>query len=105
KSAETKAGNDARFAELLAKFDILSAKIDGLPSTWKVIGIVGSALGVSLGIVFAVLAFAGDRFDGGIGVTAASEGLARQNAAAIQEVLQSNEVLGARVDQAIRAMS
>lgn len=56
-----KAQNDARFAEVLSK-------INGLhPATWQQIAAI--AVG-TVGLVFAVLAFSSDRFDGGLAASA-----------------------------------
>ena len=59
---KTRAQNDARFAEVIAR-------LEQMPRFWPLVvaGIAG--LAGSIGLVFAVLAYAGDRFDGGISVS------------------------------------
>lgn len=62
----TRAQNDARFTEVITGIDKLSAKIEGLPSkNSQTVTILGAAGALFLGVL-AVLAFAGDRFDGGM---------------------------------------
>lgn len=56
------AQNNARFAEVLAEIKGLRSDIATKPSSWQV---WGAAL-TGFGAILAVLAFAGDRFDGGI---------------------------------------
>lgn len=66
---KTRAQNDARFAEISAQISKVISKLDDLkdpPSIWQIAGLLLTSLGVVLGLVFAVLAFASDRFDGGI---------------------------------------
>ena len=66
KTDATRAQNDARFAEVLTSISTLSDKIGGLPSARSNIAtVVGTGFAIFLGLV-AVLAFAGDRFDGGM---------------------------------------
>lgn len=62
KTEATRAQNDARFAEVRSDLAAIGAKLDSAPSRWTV---VGAAVSLFLGLL-AVLAFAGDRFDGGM---------------------------------------
>jgi hypothetical protein len=94
---KTRAQNDARFAEVrsglndvLAQLKILSDKVDDKPSLKWIIGVAFVGF---LGVV-SVLAFGGDRFDGGVQVQSAlseraiaSARLAEENARQIGEIL------------------
>ena len=55
--ASTRAQNDARFAEVVAKLDAIN-----VPTIWQIAGVAA----VTLATAFAILAYASDRFDGGI---------------------------------------
>lgn len=105
KSMETvKAQNDARFSEVLGRLDGLKAQIDHAPvplSFTQFLAGAAAVLGVGLALVFAVLAFASDRFDGGLGADAikdqiAAEQLVRDKAqdAKLDQILESVLVLG-----------
>lgn len=65
KTDAVRAQNDARFAEVLARFDVLKADIDNKPTPpniWQIAGVVGAGIGA----LVAIAAFAYDRFDGGV---------------------------------------
>ncbi len=92
KLGEVRAQNDARFAEILSR-------LERMPSTWTVIA---AGVSVFLGIV-GVLAFGGDRFDGGVQVTTAAveraieaQRLAKENAEQIRTLIQ---IIGDRVQE------
>jgi hypothetical protein len=92
------AKNDARFAEVtsglntvLAQISILSEKIDGKPSLNMLVGVAV----VGFLAVVAVLAFGGDRFDGGVQVQSTlsesqieSQRLSQENARQIDQILR-----------------
>lgn len=73
-----KAQNDARFAEVLSKIDGLN------PATWWQNALL---LAATVGTVFAILAYASDRFDGGI----AAMGLIEEQIDAQREQNKSQE--------------
>ena len=89
----TRAQNDAKFAEVIAK-------IDGFPKplTWQQ---AAAVVATGIGIVLAILAFAGDRFDGGMAVTT--------DAATTKEIVSQNskniEALTESVDKMISAQA
>lgn len=58
-SEKTKAQNDARFSEILSR-------LDRLPSLWQLFAVSAG----SIATIFAILAFASDRFDGGLAASA-----------------------------------
>lgn len=62
------ARTDAVRAENNARFSQVISRLDNLPTKWTTIGVGASVL---LGVI-AVLAFAGDRFDGGIAASSIS---------------------------------
>ena len=84
KTEGTRAQNDARFAEVLTKIDTLPK-----PMTWQqCAAVIASALGIML----AILAFAGDRFDGGMSVStdaATTKEIAAQNSKSIDALAMS----------------
>jgi hypothetical protein len=57
KMAAAKAENDTRFREVILKLDAMK-----FPSIWQIAGVAA----VTLGSAFAILAYASDRFDGGL---------------------------------------
>lgn len=60
-----RAQNDARFSEVLSSIKDLKSDLDSKPippSLWQITGIAFAAIGFT----FAILAFASDRFDGGV---------------------------------------
>ena len=65
KMEATRAQNDARFAEVLAKFDTLSSKIDNLPKPMSVLAFAGMLV-TAIVASFTMLGLMSDRFDGGI---------------------------------------
>lgn len=87
-----KAQNDARFAEVMAKLDALH------PATWQQNLAVGASIAVAVvSIIFAVLAFAGDRFDGGIAATSLID-------KALEEQQQLNQVRDNQIQKLIDAL-
>jgi hypothetical protein len=70
KSMDTvKAQNDARFAEVLGEIRSLGDRVAhiGSPMTWQQLALTAGSVGLILmGVVFSVLSYASDRFDGGI---------------------------------------
>jgi hypothetical protein len=63
-----KAQNDAAFSKVLARLDSMH------PATWQQnLGVVAAGVVALLGIIFAVLAFASDRFDSGVAAMGAIE--------------------------------
>jgi len=64
KMETVRAQNDARFAEVMAKLEIMSRTSITKRELWTA---TGTSIAAILGVILAVLAFAGDRFDAGIG--------------------------------------
>lgn len=75
-----KAENDAAVTRLEAKIDAavarLGAKIDAIkpPTVWQMAGVAGA----TLGLAFAILAYASDRFDGGLSAGAIVDSIVRE---------------------------
>lgn len=64
-----KAQNDARFSEVLSGISRVSERVSNIatPMTWQQHALTTASVGlVLLGVVFAALSYASDRFDGGI---------------------------------------
>lgn len=76
---------EARFAEVLSGIEVLKATSITRPQLW---GAAGTIIAAVLGVMFAALAFAGDRFDGGI----AASGM-------IREVQEAQEARDAAQDE------
>lgn len=105
KSMETvKAQNDARFSEVLGRLDGLKAQIDHAPTplglTQFLVGAI-SVAGVVLAVVFSVLAYASDRFDGGLAADAIKDQISleqierdKEQDAKLDQILESVLVLG-----------
>lgn len=68
KTALVSAQNDARFSEVLSEIKGLRQDISGKPSTWQMVGAIFAGAATILGVILAVLAYGGDRFDGGVGI-------------------------------------
>ena len=76
-----KAQNDARFTEVLSRIDGVASKIDHAPKPVTFLQFLlgaAAALGVTLSIVFAVMAYASDRFDGGLAAVAIKDQIATE---------------------------
>lgn len=78
----------------------LMAKLDAIPTTTAMRSTIWGAVATALGIVFAVLAFGGDRFDGGASVSPIVSQIQGQQAkrddaqdAKLQEIDQKLDVL------------
>ncbi|HKR24115.1 MAG TPA: hypothetical protein VJS15_02560, partial [Allosphingosinicella sp.] len=64
--------SNTHFAELRAEIEKLSERIAGVPKLWQlVVTIVGAAAG-TLTVMLGVISFGGDRFDAGMGLSAAN---------------------------------
>lgn len=87
-----KSQNDARFAEVLSK-------IDGLhPATWQQNAAIAVGIAVgSLSLVFAVLAFSSDRFDGSLAASALIDTVT-------QEQIVRDAAQDAKLDQIFQAV-
>lgn len=91
-----RAQNDARFAEVLAQL----RKLNDIPTFGKM---VLTAVGVGVGgvtLIIGVLAFGGDRFDGGVQISSVSvqqaeeaRQIAKENADRVKELDQKLETL------------
>jgi len=78
-----KAQNDSRFSEVIFKLDAVNVKMDHAPKPLTMSQFLvgaGGALGVTLGVVFAILAYASDRFDGGLSAMAIKDQIATEQA-------------------------
>jgi uncharacterized protein HemX len=42
------------------------SRLDNMPTLWQIFGVAGATAGAVIATILAILAFAGDRFDGGI---------------------------------------
>jgi hypothetical protein len=90
---QTRAQNDARFAEVISRLDSLR----DLPRFWPLVvsGIV--IMTGAIGIVFTVLSYASDRFDGGIAASGLLDTLQ-------QEQEQRDAAQDAKLDQILEAV-
>lgn len=91
-----KAQNDAHFAEVRSDISAISAKLDDKPG---ILSIIGIAVAGFLGVV-SVLAFGGDRFDGGVQMQSTVSQIAVEN----QKISQENAQNIAGLIQIIRGM-
>ena len=66
KMDSVKAQNDARFSEVLSRLDGLK----DLPKFWPLVSAIAIASVTIIGICVAILSYASDRFDGGLGASA-----------------------------------
>jgi hypothetical protein len=67
-----KAQNEAALTRIEARLDVISERLNHIPQRAEAIGYAfGTAIAI-IGVIVAVLAFGGDRFDAGVQVTAAS---------------------------------
>ena len=94
KTEAVRAQNGEQTARLESKLDIIHNELLGLPRIWTLIATVASAPAVGVVIIISVLAFAGDRFDGGVQLSSAyaetaidGERLGRENARQIKELV------------------
>ena len=102
KADAVRAQNDARFAEVMSHLDAAAARVDAatahIPTTATMIG-TAAATGIAVvGLIIGILAFGGDRFDGGIGYSAVSiqqavgaQRLAAENAVQLEKSEAKNE--------------
>lgn len=89
-----RAKTDARFAEVLTEIRLL--RLSSI-TKWQFFGGLGTAVATILGVLLAVLAFAGDRFDAGINM---SDDLTRIQA----EQAERDAAQDARLDQILSAI-
>lgn len=64
-----RAQNDARFAEVIARLDGLKTEISHLPTVQSMAIGMASAVVATVGLLTAIWAFGGDRFDSGVQLT------------------------------------
>jgi hypothetical protein len=92
-----RAQNDARFAEVLTR-------LEHLPSTASLAWIIAGAVVTTVGLILGILAFGGDRFDGGVQVSSASV----QQAIDAREIAEQNaeqvEALNGKLDTLLELM-
>lgn len=93
KTEATRAQNDAKFTEVISKIDNFPK-----PLTWQQ---AAAVMITGIGVMLAILAFAGDRFDGGMAVST--------DAATTKEIVSQNskniEALTISVDKMIDAQA
>jgi len=99
---KTRAQNDARFAEVIARLETISATMIGQRQFWAAAftGIVATA-----GIILAALAISGDRFDGGLAANGLLAPLRDEQTkrdavqdAKVDAILQKIDSLASKVD-------
>lgn len=105
KTEATRAQNDARFSEVINNIARLSDKIDGMPSAKsQIVSTVATGFAIFLGLI-AILAFAGDRFDGGMSAStdgAIAKELIRQQSKDIEKLINAQAVENQKVIDALR---
>lgn len=104
KTEATRAQNDARFANVLARLDNL-ASVSDIQDTKKDIqsakwNVWGASLAVA-GLVLAVLAFGGDRFDGGVQISSVMVEQAEEAKRLAAENTEKVDDLSAKLDALI----
>lgn len=71
KAEATRAQNDARFSQVMSRLETLSMKLETatlhMPTTSSMFGTAAASVIAIIGLGVAILAFGGDRFDGGMG--------------------------------------
>jgi hypothetical protein len=101
---EARAQTDARFTEVISKVDFISRQLSDLPGIWKIVGVTATVAGVSLGLVFSILSFAGDRFDVGMTAGSVNDALSRQNAEVIGSLVASSQDQDRRLEAILQAV-
>lgn len=101
---QARANTDARFAEVLAKLESLGTKMVTKRSLWEAVAVI-------VGIILAVLAFGGDRFDGGVQVAQTSvetafnaKQLSEENARQIKALTEAITKRDAQIDTLIELL-
>ena len=97
KAEATRAQNDARFAEILAR-------LDRMPSNWSMAGMIAAATATIFGGLLAVLAFGGDRFDGGVQAASASIRQAIEASIEAEDAKKTAEESARRAEENARKM-
>lgn len=104
KTEATRAQNDARFSEVINGISTLSTRIEGLPSAKsQFVAIVTTGAAIFLGLI-AVLAFAGDRFDGGMSAStdgAVAREIISEQSKDIQKLIDSQAIENQKVLDAL----
>ena len=90
KMDSVKAQNDARFSEVLSRLD----GIKDLPKFWPLVSAIAIASVTIIGICVAILSYASDRFDGGLGASALVDAITKEQA-------QRDEGQDAKLDKII----
>lgn len=66
KIAAAEARTDTKFAEVLGELKAMRSDMSHMPSTWAMVGTMGGFAVVIVTVILAVMAYGGDRFDGGV---------------------------------------
>lgn len=82
----------------------MEARISHLPSTWAMIGTTFTASVAIVGLILGVLAFGGDRFDGGVQLASTSAETAARAVLTSEQNARQIESLTQRVDQLLNAL-
>lgn len=95
-----RAQNDARFAEVVGKLGNIEHTLSGQPSVASLIGTSAITALTILGLIVALLAFGGDRFDGGVQVSSVvvqqaqdAKALAQKNQQKMGELSEKLDIL------------
>ena len=102
--AASLARTDARFAEVIAELRVLESKIDGKAAYTTVWGAMFTGIISILGVMLAVLAFGGDRFDGGVQLTASSVEYLQDTRVQAEKNANQIDALSQQLDQIIKAL-
>jgi hypothetical protein len=84
----------------LSKLD----RLDHYPTTWTIVYVVVGAVVAIIGLMLTILAFAGDRFDGGLGAGAAIGDKFAQNTIAIEKNSERDADLRYSVELLVKRM-
>lgn len=95
KIAAAEARTDTKFAEVLGELRSMRAETSHLPTTGAMIATVIASTAAAVGVIVAVLAFGGDRFDGGVSVGQAGV----EAKTALDRVIAENEAQTRQIEQ------
>lgn len=97
--------------DVTSSLALMAAEIKHLPTTWTMISAIGASSVAVITIVLGVIAFGGDRFDGGVQVTSVStqqaieaQQLARENSEQIKALATRSEKNDVQIEAIYKAL-
>jgi hypothetical protein len=101
---QSEKATEAKFDSLRESIDRKLSRLDHMPSFWQLAGIIFTSVVAGAGVIIAIVAYASDRFDGGVGLGTEIGSKFAENQIAIERNATDDAKTRETVDRLIERM-